>query len=202
MITCWRPFALLFAIILSGCSTVPEVAPERSESQKQQLWSQYQEQRQKLVNWSLEGRMGLRVPGDSGSLSVEWLQKDSAYTIYLDGPLGQSIARIEGNESGVLLEASGKRHSGQNPEQLLYQLTGWDLPVSSLRYWVLGLPVPSYDAKVQLNNDGQASLISQLGWTVEYVKYKEVPEGVMPFRMKVSQGDIQVTLVVSRWLLQ
>jgi outer membrane lipoprotein LolB len=133
---------------------------------------------------------------------MEWKQLGTYYTIYLDGPLGQAIAKIEGKPEGVQLEASGERYKGQNPEQLLFELTGWDFPVSLLRYWVMGMPSPAGESTLKLNNQGNPLLINQQGWTVEYLQYKDFSGITMPSRMKIRQGEVQATLVARSWQLK
>ncbi len=193
---------MLFAFLLSGCVTTPKPEKSLSESQRQSLWKSHQLQLGALDSWSLKGRLGLRVPGKSGTLSLEWQQTKNQYLIYLDGPLGQSVAKINGQPGSVELEASGQRYQGQNPESLLFELTGWDLPVSLLRYWVMGLPSPESDASIQLNNQGYPALISQQGWQVEYLQYKDFSDITLPVRIKVRQGEVQATLFVRSWQLK
>ncbi|KEQ18852.1 hypothetical protein GZ78_01945 [Endozoicomonas numazuensis] len=193
---------MLLTLWLSGCVTAPKPEAAHSESQRQSLWKTHQQQLKALDDWSLKGRLGLRVPGQSGSLSLEWQQNNGQYLIYLDGPLGQSVAKIKGQSGAVELEASGQRYSGVSPEGLLFELTGWDLPVSLLRYWVVGLPSPESDSNIQLNNQGYPALISQQGWQVEYLQYKDFSGVTLPARIKVRQGEVQATLFARSWELK
>ena len=193
---------LLLIVLVSGCSTIPKTEVNIPESGRQRLWEARQIQLTQFNDWQLEGRLGLRVPGQSGSMSMEWRQVGEAYTVYLDGPLGQSIAKIEGKPERVQLEASGERYKGQSPEQLLFELTGWNLPVSLLRYWVMGMPSPVGYSTLKLNNQGNPSLISQQGWTVEYLQYKDFSGVTMPSRLKIRQGEVQATLVARSWRLK
>lgn len=191
---------------LAGCSSkaplplVPEVAPE---VQRQQLWLEHRQQIQSVEKWAFTGRLGLRVPKRSGSMSIEWLQDSHQYSIYLDGPFGVSVAHIEGDERYASARVSdGKRVVGRTPEHLMYQLTGWDLPVSSLKYWVRGLPAPGDDLRVSLNNNGMPETLSQHGWNIEYLRFDNENGVTIPSRIRASNGDIHITLVVSDWQLQ
>lgn len=193
---------MIFALILSGCAIAPKPEKGLSEAQRQSLWQVHQKQLRGLGHWNLKGRMGLRVPGDSGTLSLEWQQNKESYLIYLDGPLGQSVAKISGQPGFVALEASGKRYQDRNPEKLLFELTGWDLPVSLLRYWVMGLPSPESKAITQLNNRGYPELIVQKGWQVEYLQYKDFSGVTLPVRIKIRQDGVQATLFARSWQLK
>ena len=195
-------FTFMILAFLAGCSTVKHL-PDVPESQRQQLWLEHQSQIQSFENWNFTGRLGLRVPQRSGSMSIEWLQKLQQYTIYLDGPFGVSLAQIEGNERQVsALVSDGERIVGRTPEFLMYQLTGWDLPVSSLKYWVRGLPAPGGDAQVSLSNAGTPEKISQHGWNIEYLRFDDENGVSIPSRIRANSGDIQITLVVSDWQLK
>ena len=195
-------FSFMILAFLAGCSTVKRL-PDVPESQRQQLWLEHQERIQSFEKWSFTGRLGLRIPKRSGSMSIEWLQNDQQYTIYIDGPFGVSLAHIEGNEQLVsALVPDGDRVVGRTPEYLMYQLTGWDLPVSNLKYWVRGLPAPGNDAQISLNNAGIPEKISQQGWNIEYLRFDDGNGVSIPSRIRASSGDIQITLIVSDWQLQ
>ena len=195
-------FSFIVLAMLAGCSSIKHL-PELSESQKQQLWLTHQGRIQSFESWSFTGRLGLRVPQRSGSMSIEWLQNNQQYTLYLDGPFGASLAHIEGDERQVsALLADGGRMTGRTPEYLMYQLTGWDLPVSSLKYWVRGLPAPGEDAQVLLSDAGVPERILQQGWNIEYLRFDDENGVSIPSRIRANSGDIQITLVVSNWQLK
>ncbi len=197
--------AVLCFVLVSGCATTPKPQIVVSEQARQQLWQENRQKREQMINWQLTGRMGLRVPGESGTLSLEWLQEKAGYKLYLDGPLGTSVARIEGSQAGITLWADGKKYQGNSPETLLLKLTGWDLPVSLLRYWIVGIPAPKSaqgsEQSLQLNNQGLAEKINQNGWQVEYTAYKNFKGVTLPSRLRVSRGDIKVTLSIRKWLV-
>ena len=195
------PFFLVLAF-LAGCGSVSRL-PDISESQKEAFWVRNQIQLEALQSWIMSGRLGLRVPQRSGSMSIEWQQHDLNYKIYLDGPFGQSIAEIVGTDRLVSARVSdGQEIFGPTPEYLMLQLTGWDFPVSSLKYWIKGIPAPGEKAEVQLNNQGYAQQIRQYGWQVDYLRFSSDKGLQIPSRLRASNGDIQLTLVVSDWELQ
>ena len=190
---------LLLVIMISGCTTAPK-QPELPLEIRQTLWETRYKELQQLDQWQLVGRLGLRVPDQSGSMSVEWLQNRQDFTVYLDGPLGQSLAKIESTERGILVEADGQRYQGRTAESLLYDLTGWQLPVSYLRFWVQGMPVPGIqETSVQLDNQGQLLQLQQAGWTIEYLEYRKQSPVSLPGRVRVIKDDVQMTLVARRW---
>ena len=197
---------LSFLLLLGGCASKPP-APQLSMEQRQLLWESHRQQIMELTSWRLEGRLGLRVPGQSGSMSVDWKQNSHDYTIYLDGPLGQSLAKVQGRDGGVTVEASGEKFSGHSPEQLLRQVTGWDLPVSHLRYWVLGLPDPGAPFDLMLDNTGNPSVLRQSGWIIEYQLFRPqesvadaCPHESSPGRYPDDTGSKKLAIAITRRL--
>ena len=195
-------FTFMVLAFLAGCSSMKHL-PDVPDSQRQQLWLEHQGKIQSFESWNFTGRLGLRVPNRSGSMSIEWLQKNQQYTIYLDGPFGVSLAQIEGDERQVSAVVSdGEKMVGRTPEYLMYQLTGWDFPVSNLKYWVRGLPAPGGDAQVVLNHAGIPEKIEQQGWRIEYLRFDDENGLLIPSRIRANSDDIQITLVVSDWQLK
>ncbi len=190
-----------FLVLLSGCGTLHKAPVTLSESEKEAAWQRTLLYQANVKQWGLSGRLGLRVPGRSGSLSLNWSQNHGAYTLLLEGPFGQSIANIEGGKYGVVAKVQGEDTpvSGPDAEAVMRRITGWDLPVSYLQYWVRGVPVPDRSAHVTLNNEGVADRITQQGWTVSYASYREENGRLMPSRLKVSRGDISMVLSISAW---
>jgi len=88
---------------------------------------------------------------------------------------------------------------------LLYEQTGLQMPVSGLRYWVLGLPAPASQAGAasdrQLDARGRLTRFVQGGWLVRIRSYTEVGRFDLPAKVFIRRGDIDLRLVVDRWRL-
>ena len=197
-----RLVALVVMVFLAGCSSVTTAPPELSLAEKDRLWQENRARVELIEAWSLTGRLGLTVPDRSGSMSIEWQQDQQQYSIFLDGPFGQSLAQIKGDRAGVSARVSDEEVTGPTPEYLMLKLTGWDFPVSSLKYWVRGVPAPEGDAEVTLDNLGHPKQILQQGWQIDYLQYRDESLSQMPIRLKASNGDVRMTLVVRSWQLQ
>jgi len=186
------------ALLLGGCSSTPP-RPEPVDSQ--QAWQQHQQRLSALHDWRLTGRLGIQTGHEGWHASLDWRQQDSNYTIRITAPLGQGSLLLQGGAQGVLLQTSdGEVLSAEDPGQLLYQQLGWQVPVASLRYWVLGLPAPG-KAIETLDAYGRLSHLQQEGWEIEFLDY-EIQQGVeLPGRVFVSNHQAKVRLVVSEWQL-
>ncbi|WP_257295079.1 lipoprotein insertase outer membrane protein LolB [Endozoicomonas sp. YOMI1] len=197
-----RILLVLFFFILAGCaSRTVDSGRQVSDEDKEQRWQRHQERLGLIQDWEMTGRLNMKVPGRSGTMSLDWQQQGDQYKLALDGPLGASVARISGDRQGVSVTASDETRYGPSPEMLLYSLTGWQFPVSNLRYWARGLPAPGNDARIQLNNLGYPDKIEQQGWVVAYQQYGLSDSQRLPVRFVVSRGKIRLSLLVSSWQL-
>jgi outer membrane lipoprotein LolB len=85
-------------------------------------------------------------------------------------------------------------------------LYGWALPLSGLRYWVLGIPEPKRgferDAKRgHLDAYGRLAKLRQGGWTIDYQQYQDTQPIELPQEIALSNRALKVKLVVSEWQL-
>lgn len=189
---------LLTGVLLQACSSTPPVPSEADLGGRDDALLA-------LEQWQFEGKMGFRVPGESGSVYLDWRQQRDDYRIRLQGPLGQGAAEITGSPAGVLLVQGDQRWAGASAEALVQQQFGWRLPVSDLRYWLRGLPAPARGEVVELIRDDQGLLVSQAqgDWVLHYSQYQWVDGQAMPGRVKAEADTlgVRLTLVIKGWQL-
>nr|WP_256504535.1 lipoprotein insertase outer membrane protein LolB [Gilvimarinus xylanilyticus] len=161
-----------------------------------------------LNQWQLEGKIGVRLPDDNGSARVNWQQQGQDYNLSLSGPLGQGRVLIQGGPQQVTLTQSGEEPiSAASAEALIRQATGWELPVSALRAWVLGLPVSDTAlSNQQYREDDLPLSFTQLGWQLHYKRFHQQQGLWLPSLMTAStttaaDEKIRLTLVIHRWNL-
>ncbi len=164
-----RLLLTLAAIIsLAGCATQTALPPTQNVSQLHQL--------EVLNNWHIKGKLGLRTPSDSGSLYFNWKQKADSFDIQLSGALGQGTTRIYGDQQTVTLEqGSQPKVTAATAEQLLYDNTGWRIPVSQMHYWIRGIPTPNSPIlSSEHNEQGRLQSLQQDGWSIDYTRHSAV----------------------------
>ncbi len=195
-----RALLLLSLVVLAGCAAKSvDTGEPVSDEVKEQRWQTHRERLEQLQQWQLIGRLNLRVPRESGTMSIDWQQQLQQYSLVLDGPLGSTIASITGSDAGVSVTVSNETRYGSSPEDLLHALTGWQFPVSFLKYWVVGLPAPGGEAQIALGNQGYPERIEQSGWRIAYQKRSPADGLHLPTRLTISSGDIRLSLIVSNW---
>lgn len=91
-------------------------------------------------------------------------------TLDLATPLGTTLARIDVDAQGALLQVPGagglQQARGRDAERLAADLLGYPLPVSGIADWIEGRPSPQRPAQL-LALDGGAQRIVQDGWTID-----------------------------------
>lgn len=191
-------YLLIPVLLLGGCATAPRPIPAVDPGQS---WQRHSEALKSLHDWRLTGRMAIQTEDEGWHASLDWHQEGDAYDIHLSGPLGGGSVRLTGNEQWVELQKDdGQRVSAADPEWLLYRQLGWRVPVSALRYWVLGLPAPG-QAEWELDPYGHLSLLRQGGWEIRFLDYRREQRLELPGRVFMSNQRAQVRLVVGRWEL-
>lgn len=209
-ITFLRPLsALLLLTFLYGCQLIPSQPEECCEvsgpvADPEQAWINHQEQVNHLDHWALDGKLGIRTSEESGSLRLQWQQQDDHYQIRASDPIGRQLARLDGDDKGVVLTQGDQQLYAQTPEALLAAQLGWPLPVSDLLYWVRGLPAPGDYQNLGLNEMGQLDLLEQHGWQLTFDQYRaqgHLPP--LPTKISATQPDsgLRIKLLIYNWTL-
>lgn len=165
-------------------------------------WQAHRSTVEPIQSWTLQGKIGVRSPEESGSGTLTWIQQEDDYDIRISGPLGRGATRLQGNNQGVVLDMAGQpRLQAGSAGDLLEQQTGWRLPVEHLLWWVRGLPAPDSPSRLQLDPQSRLARLAQAGWTVEYSRYQEVNGLKLPQRLQLSADNVLLTLVITQWNL-
>ena len=151
--------------------------------------------------WQMRGKLGVKTNIKSGSVTINWQQQQDRYGIHVNGPLGQGGARIKGDPQLIVIEQVGKPIvTSTTPEKLLQETLGWSIPVNDLRYWVQG--VPSSDKVISspvYNKRGMLMAFEQDDWSISISRYKPIGKWLLPHRVKINKGDVQLTLAIRQW---
>jgi outer membrane lipoprotein LolB len=157
-----------------------------------------------FTDWTLVGRIGIATDERSWSASLRWEQHGESYRLDLIAPLGQGTVRIEGSPgAGVSLRSSdGEQQWAADPETLLGQGLGWQVPVQGLQHWIKATADPSGgEVHSRRGPDGRLAHLRQSGWDIEYQGYTRAGDGELPSRLLLRTERAEVRIVVTRWEL-
>ncbi|NCF14872.1 MAG: outer membrane lipoprotein LolB [Gammaproteobacteria bacterium] len=184
-------------VLLAGCATTPESIdlPDIDS------WDTRTDVLGSIENWEFKGRIAVKAGDDGFNGKFNWAQQDSDFSATVGGPLGMGTVRIEGDGQLITLtDNDGVETVLHDPEVELRWRYGWTIPVTSLRYWALGIPDPATPSTTRLDEQGLLSRLEQSGWVVEISKYHEGGGQQMPRVLTATNPDTRVRMVIDRWL--
>jgi outer membrane lipoprotein LolB len=198
---------ILLITLLAGCASLqPEYQPGTKVPTAPPLlnWEVYEQTLRSIQSWQVKGKIGVRVPDDAISASINWQQYPESYSIYLSGPLGQGSTWIRGENGQVTLTRGNQAAlSASTPEALMQNNLGWSLPISELHYWVRGISSPNSPVITKQHGvDGELIALQQQGWTLNFERYQNVGSWFLPGKLTAQQGDLKLTLSIKEWNLQ
>jgi outer membrane lipoprotein LolB len=164
-------------------------------------WDSRRDALSSLSEWEFHGRIGVSAGDEGFNGKLRWWQHDDVFVASVSGPLGVGTVKIQGDERQVsVTDEDGVVTEMQDAEAELYRRYGWTIPVTSLRYWALGIPDPSSPAETAFNGEGQLARLEQRNWAVQIDAYREGGGQLMPRRMVATHRDTKVRLVIDNWI--
>jgi outer membrane lipoprotein LolB len=183
-------------VVLCGCATTRPVIelPELS------TWEVRQAVLGKLSSWEFKGRIAVKAGDEGFNGKFLWAQTGDEFSATVGGPLGIGTVRIEGNDRTIVLtDKDGVETPLVDPETELYYRYGWTIPVSSLRYWALGIPDPQRTAVTELDDAGRLKDLAQGNWQVTISRYRESAGQSLPHTLTATNPDTRVRMVIDAW---
>ncbi len=123
-------FILLF---VTGCTVKPSV----DKAAQINILDQSE-----LKAWSISGRIAWITPDERKSAYLNWSHKrdneEINSTFILSSVLGIQLATLTQNQDGASLLADDETFYGRSARELIYRITGWDVPIESLSRWIKG----------------------------------------------------------------
>ncbi len=196
-----RAASVSMMILLAGCAAVPQAPPP--DIPLEQAVKERQIRLARLRNWICVGQVGASDGRGSLSASLRWIQNRDSYRIRLSGPLGRGLVEVAGSDRGVALRTADRgTFFASTPEDLLDEQFGWRLPVSGLRYWILGLHVPgSAVGAREFDAYGRLKTLEQSGWRIQYLDYSWVDGVYLPSRLNLEHPELSARIAVRTWQL-
>jgi outer membrane lipoprotein LolB len=188
--------AVAMAAMLAGCAT-PKSAllPDIDD------WGARTTVLAGLDEWEFSGRIAVKTATDGFNGKLRWSQDKNEFQVTASGPLGAGAVRIEGDrQSVVLTDKNGVQTELKDAELEFRYRYGWTIPVTSLRYWALGIPDPSSAAETVFNDAGELESLTQRDWSVTFSRYAEGGGQLMPKVLTAENSDTRVRLVIDYWI--
>ena len=181
---------------VAGCASLePEPIRVLTPDERKELYD--------IKVWAMDGRIAVHAEGDAWHASFSWRHDWKEDVLHIAGPLGQGAVDIVLRGQWIQITRSdGTSEVSERPEELLRARLGVAVPLSALRYWVLGLPEPDYEHVSRYDAVGQLRALRQQGWDVIYERYSGEGVWVLPKKMLITQADIKLKIIVDQWHIE
>jgi len=189
--------ALLISVLLSGCAYFQK----KPRAFTYVPWKKREAEHRKITAWKMAGVFSITYKKKRDVASFDWQQKPDGYTINISGPIGIGSARVVGDSEGVKFwRTSEEVFAANTPEQLMQEQLGWQLPISDIRYWILGMPAPKRVDYKYLDRYGHLNFFKQNGWQVRYSEFRcEVKKGVdLPQLIELQNKDVAIKIKIKK----
>jgi len=184
---------LVLALLLAGCRTLPGPSPGAS-------WQARRAALQARDHFQIKGRIAIAAGQEGFTASLRWVQSGKKSDVALDGPLGVGGVRVmtDGTTLSVV-NSRGERLDSEAARAELKARLGFEAPLASLRFWILGVPDPSGPADEVVDAGQRLTGLQQNGWQIDYADYVVMKGEWLPGRMTLRSADVRVRLIVDHW---
>ncbi len=191
---------LVGMLLLVGCASLSGYAPQGPADES--AWQARMMRLAALASWELSGSVGLINGKDGGSGSLDWKQTGAELSFDFRGPLGTGAVHIQGDAAMLHVQTSrGDDFTTTDPEEDFAEHLHMPMPVSSMRYWMLGIPDPGASYTKIADAQGEPMSLVQRDWQVEYQEYADVAGETLPIHFTLTRGNVRIKVVVSQWTL-
>jgi outer membrane lipoprotein LolB len=183
---------LAAALAAAGCAHMPETTDGLDIAGRRVRL-------EALSGWDMRGRLAIDTGERAFQARFRWLQEADSLLLSVRGLFGAGSFEIGGNEGALTLRTRGERIALTDPEIELSELYGWWLPVGSLDDWLIGLPDERFEARTSVDRNGTLAGLEQRLWTLEYAEYGLASGVLVPRKIEMAHGPLQLRLTVDSW---
>ncbi|MEE4244868.1 MAG: lipoprotein insertase outer membrane protein LolB [Kangiellaceae bacterium] len=185
---------IVTSFLLSACQQKPTLT-NLPDNMTTELRANYLK---RAEYWQLTGRIAIITEQESDSANISWQRSAGKSVLRIYGTLGTTYALLTVEAGKAVVELpDDKVYHGNDPEQLLWQTTGWIIPVNKMQQWILG--VNDETDSVTTNEAGLPASINFKPWTVKYQKYSKFAGLTMPKKLRANHPDITLKFSIHNW---
>ena len=190
---------LALFLLLNGCTAVTVMEPG---APGQRAYQERAVQLGAIDQWGLAGKLSLDDGDDGGSGRLSWDTSPVGYDLDFRGAMGRGAWQLQVREhNATLRNADGSVQTAPDVTVLMQERIGWSVPVEALVWWVRGLEAPGPSGLGRLDSEGRLLSLQQLGWRVEFTRYRSIDGVALPVRLEAQRDNYRVKLAVGRWRL-
>ncbi len=220
-------FTFLLMLFLTACSNTSHQSAQvlTTSSSAQQSISQRNQQMLKLNHWRIQGKIAFIANKKTAkskkksrqSANLTWLYnknyvvKSFNQKIDLTTFLGINVLHVESQNNQHRIKVDGKTYTGDNLSEMIFRLTGLNLPAKALTYWLKGLSYNHSDQIIYDDNThlpkrlyGTFSTINQgvlapTTWEVRYQQYRRFSEHQLATKLTILHQNLTIKIAINQW---
>ena len=213
-------------LFIAACQNVPKSEGEvktggqflelnHREQYASAVFAPIEQIRGKVSTWQLAGSFSYVDPKESGAGRIQWsFQGDLLDNLNLNdaidrermrliGPIGTGSVELLTADNRASLISGKQRSNGVDAESLLFNIVGWRLPISEMRFWLFGMPSPNTSGRFWLNEQGQLQTLQQSDWEIQFDRFELDPILQLALPKKITAvhrgNQIKVKLAIKRF---
>lgn len=193
----WLGWAMV-AVLLNACTGLKTKTDEIANPD---AFNARSERLSALTQWQLAGRVSLDDGEDGGSGKLKWVVNPDSSQLDFFAAMGRGAWHLEMSDDLVTMTDAQGVHTAPDVQTLLQQQLGWPVPVEALQYWARGLYAPGPVQHSKIDSQGLLTDLQQFGWQIEFNRYDDVAEEMLPVRLEARHGQYRVKMAISSWQL-
>nr|WP_309301080.1 lipoprotein insertase outer membrane protein LolB [Providencia alcalifaciens] len=201
----------LSALFLTACVTTSQNTTKETSSSSDEQWQKHQAQVSELRDYQTRGSF-VYIGGQGTGTETKtyakffWQQyTPEKYRLLLTNPLGTRELELSVEpDLTKLITKDGQTHMSDVPSELIYQLTGMDIPIDELTAWLVGSPGRASEYTLDSNHLLKSVTFKVNGetWNLDYLSYDTKTTPMLPNQMELHQKDKIIKLKMDSWTLK
>ena len=181
---------LCLATLLYGCATLKdEVASVNAVETPAELKS-----------WRMDGRIGVQARDTAWQANLNWDHEATQDRLRISGPFSQGVVSIIVQKDLIYLnEGNGVTELSRDPDAMLRKRLGFTVPLSSLRYWILGAPDPAMPSIPVAGAAGAPAGFRQAGWRITPDKLASIEGWMLPQKLRADGAGVKLKILADNW---
>ncbi len=150
------------------------------------------------------GRISARRGNDAVAANFAWDHAPARDRFDVSTPLGQVVARMEGDPAGVRVERPGEPPAAYPDwSALTRDVFGVAIPVRGLAAWIQAAPSGEGPYDIERGAGGRPQVLREQGWEIVYAYDEGLPPRPRRLVMRYPDSEpVEVRIVVDRWSME
>ncbi|MEQ4673205.1 lipoprotein insertase outer membrane protein LolB [Providencia vermicola] len=196
----------LSCLLLTACVTTSQNTTTGTGSASDAQWKAHQQALNQLRDYQTRGSFAYNGGETKTYAKFFWQQyTPEKYRLLLTNPLGSRELELTVEpDLARLTTKDGQTHMSDVPSELIYQLTGMEIPLDDLTAWLVGSPGRATNFTLDENHLLKNVTFEQNGekWVLDYISYDTKTSPMLPNYLELRQGGRLIKLKMDSWTLK